>query len=580
MKQFLPSLFFLCVFNLSFAQNHDYIWQLGAFANNPDTLFGGTVIDFNEEPPSVYQQDRDMNIDVTMASACDSSGQLQFYTNGISINDATDQIMINGDSLNPGQFANDFASSGYFLIMSEIALPMPGQPSRYVLFHLKVETHPVYVLAITTLQLTTVDMSLNNGLGEVLTKNEVLLSDGRFGVVNAVKHANGRDWWVWVTYGRENKYKRFLLAAEGLFGPDQIDPNPDFCCPESTGSIIFSPDGTKAIRYDVGFKFYLYDYDRCTGELTNPRFVSLPNSNLGGGIAFSQNSRYLYLAYDAENIYQYDTWADDIEASQQTVAVYDGFRGYYGLRSSFYMMQLGPDGRIYITAPNSIEVMSYIDQPDLPGAACRMMQHGLHLPTMNRFTCPHYPYYRLGPLDGSPCDTLGLDNHPVAKYRYYQDSTDYLTVNFTDLSTYAPTEWLWDFGDGSVSQDTSPVHTFPQGGSYQVCLTVSNEYSSDTFCKTLQLGPSATGGEPEPQAEVTVFPNPAQSATNIRIGGDYLPRRAILTLYAATGQPALTQRLAAGWSVVPLEGLAPGLYFYEVRDEGRLLGSGKLVVTE
>lgn len=338
-------------------------------------------------------------------------------------------------------------------------------------------------------------------------------------------------------------------------------------------------------RYNVGLKLLVYDYDKCTGNLSNSKEITVPNSNWGGGVAFSQNSRYLYLAYDAENIYQYDTWADDIGASQQTIAVYDGYRGYYGLRSSFYMMQLGPDGRIYITAPNSIEVMSYIDQPDLPGAACRVMQHGLHLPTMNRFTCPHYPFYRLGPLDSSPCDTLGLDNHPVAKYRYYQDTTDYLTVNFTDLSTYAPTDWSWDFGDpnganGNTSQEASPVHTFSAGGTYEVCLTVSNQYSSDTFCKTLQLGPSATGGEFVPQAEVSVFPNPAQSSTNVRLGGDYLPQDAQFTLYSVTGQPVHTQRIMAGWVVMPLESLTPGLYFYEVKDEGRVLGTGKLVKVE
>ncbi|MCB0522751.1 MAG: PKD domain-containing protein [Saprospiraceae bacterium] len=570
----------LFLFGKLYPQNHDYVWLFGYAAYSPDTLFGGSVIDFNKEPPLVYEKDRDMNIFVTMASVCDSSGILQFYSNGISVQDTTDQLMVNGDSLNPGEYADSYQNFGYPLIMSEIVLPFSGQPSKYAILHLKIEDHPIYTLAVTTLYMTIVDMSLNNGLGEVVSKNQVLLSDGRYGTINAVKHANGRDWWIWVAYERENKYQRFLFSEGELVGPEQIDAEPSYCCPNSVGTIVFSPDGLKAARYNVAYKLFVYDHDRCSGELSNPKAVSLPNSNLGGGVAFSQNSRFLYIAYDAENIYQYDTWADNMAVSKVTVATYDGFLGYYGTRSSFLMLQLGPDGRIYITAPNSIEVLSYIDQPDRPGLDCRVVQHGLHLPNMNGFTCPHYPNYRLGPLDGSPCDTLGLDNQPVAKYRCYQDTSDYLTVEFTDLSTYAPTDWAWDFGDGTVSQDTSPVHTFPGGGTYEVCLTVSNPYSSDTFCKMLQLGPSATEGRPVPQAEISVFPNPAQSFTNVRLGGDYLPRNARFTLYAATGQPVHMQRVTAGWGTVPLEGLAPGIYFWEVMDEGRRLGGGKLVRVE
>ncbi|MEZ4962785.1 MAG: hypothetical protein R2830_23370 [Saprospiraceae bacterium] len=45
-------------------------------------------------------------------------------------------------------------------------------------------------------------------------------------------------------------------------------------------------------------------------------------------------------------------------------------------------------------------------------------------------------------------------------------------------------------------------------------------------------------------------------------------------------QPVHPQRGAAGWGVVPLEGLAPGLCFYEIKEEGRLLKSGKLVRVE
>ena len=49
-----------------------------------------------------------------------------------------------------------------------------------------------------------------------------------------------------------------------------------------------------------------------------------------------------------------------------------------------------------------------------------------------------------------------------------------LTVTFTDKSTGDPTEWNWNFGDGTDSTDKNPVHTYTSAGTYTVTLTVSN----------------------------------------------------------------------------------------------------------
>lgn len=47
-------------------------------------------------------------------------------------------------------------------------------------------------------------------------------------------------------------------------------------------------------------------------------------------------------------------------------------------------------------------------------------------------------------------------------------------IQFTDMSANA-LQWLWDFGDGSGSAETSPAHTYTQAGSYEVTLTVTGE---------------------------------------------------------------------------------------------------------
>ena len=70
------------------------------------------------------------------------------------------------------------------------------------------------------------------------------------------------------------------------------------------------------------------------------------------------------------------------------------------------------------------------------------------------------------------------------------------TVTFTDLSAGNPTSWKWDFGDGSTSTEQNPVHVYQQEGAYDVTLTVSNSYGSDTNKKTgmspVETVPAAT----------------------------------------------------------------------------------------
>jgi chitodextrinase len=48
-----------------------------------------------------------------------------------------------------------------------------------------------------------------------------------------------------------------------------------------------------------------------------------------------------------------------------------------------------------------------------------------------------------------------------------------LTLQLTDRSTGQITRHHWDFGDGMVSADPSPAHTFAQAGAYEVKLLVS-----------------------------------------------------------------------------------------------------------
>lgn len=70
-------------------------------------------------------------------------------------------------------------------------------------------------------------------------------------------------------------------------------------------------------------------------------------------------------------------------------------------------------------------------------------------------------------------------------------------VQFTDTSHAGPapiTQWSWNFGDGSVSTQRNPSHTYSTDGVYTVSLTVTNRYGSDTEVKTdyITVAPAST----------------------------------------------------------------------------------------
>ena len=58
------------------------------------------------------------------------------------------------------------------------------------------------------------------------------------------------------------------------------------------------------------------------------------------------------------------------------------------------------------------------------------------------------------------------------------------TVNFTDRSSGTIDSWSWDFGDGSISDEQNPVHTYVVPGNYTVSLTVTGPGGSDIETKS------------------------------------------------------------------------------------------------
>ncbi len=250
-------------------------------------------------------------------------------------------------------------------------------------------------------------MGQNGESGKVIEKNIPIISDTLdAGQLTAVKHANGTDWWIFSPQYASKRYYYFLMTADSLQGPfeQQVGGSSSYEG-QGGGQATFSPDGTKYARYTPQDDLFLFDFDRSTGQLSNFQFVPIVDSAFTGGLAFSPDSRFLYVS-SQHNIYQFDMEASDIEASKVVVAQYDGFRSP-SLPTTFYLAQLGPDCKIYINTANSVDHLHVIHQPDKKGLACQIEQHAIEMPARNFATMPYFPNYRLGPAgdEGWPCDS-------------------------------------------------------------------------------------------------------------------------------------------------------------------------------
>lgn len=82
--------------------------------------------------------------------------------------------------------------------------------------------------------------------------------------------------------------------------------------------------------------------------------------------------------------------------------------------------------------------------------------------------------------------TISVGTQLTADFTYDHSSGDDF-VQFHDKSTGGPTNWLWDFGDGTpTSAEQNPQHLYlnPNPDGYQVTLTVKNESASSVKTAT------------------------------------------------------------------------------------------------
>ncbi|WP_322743868.1 PKD domain-containing protein [Methanofollis aquaemaris] len=90
--------------------------------------------------------------------------------------------------------------------------------------------------------------------------------------------------------------------------------------------------------------------------------------------------------------------------------------------------------------------------------------------------------------------TRGEDEPPVADFSAYTLHDDLSSIQFSNNCTGTfPRSYFWDFGDGEISTEPNPFHSYlgMPYGYYTVKLTVTNSAGSDTVAKTFLRGYSS-----------------------------------------------------------------------------------------
>ncbi|MFN8143801.1 MAG: T9SS type A sorting domain-containing protein [Bacteroidia bacterium] len=460
----------------SSGQGISNIWVMGyesGFAG-----YGGTNIDFYHGYPDTSYVYREMNFRMTSSCISDSLGQLLFYTNGGYIANRNNDTMLNGDDINPGNYANDWKSRGFRITQGALTIPIPGNSTGYYLFHetiYEIEiTFMNYIYQPKELYCTKIDMTLDSGKGAVVYKNVPVISDTLLvGGITACKHANGRDWWLICHRYDSDIWYTLLITPYGIDGPFVQHAGP-YIYQGGNGQSVFSPDGSKFVRNTATENLDIYDFDRCDGLLSNWVHIDFQDTTNDAGASISPNSRYLYTS-EYPRVYQFDLQSTNIGASIDTIATYDGFYDPIPLfETSMYLHHLANDGKIYINTGTSTQWMHIINHPDSAGLACDLQQHSFKLPTVNAFTIPNYPNFFLGAEGGTICDSLitgipGAVPHTEAELFLFPNPVRNLLYVTTGRSSAFNEIRVFNLFEQIIQ---APIHEI-QNGAYQEINTSS-----------------------------------------------------------------------------------------------------------
>jgi hypothetical protein len=292
-----------------------------------------------------------------VASISNREGQLLFYTNGETVYTSGNTIMTNGTGL----------SSSGTSTQSVVIVPKP-ESNKYYLFTTDYNGSP------NGFEYSIVNMELQNGEGEVETKNIKLINSPLTEKVTACNNTSEDSYWIITHTSGDTSYYTYKLSSTGLSGP--IITNIGSTHNTARGYMKTSPDCSKLISllYDEDI-IDIFDFDVTGGTLSN--FISLTGMTFDVGpygLEFSSDSSKFYVSEGAgEKVYQFDlSYTSSTEMIDNVIEV-GNISG-----ASFGALQLAPDERIYLADYNNTN-LHIIHRPNGLGVQCNFESDGLSL---------------------------------------------------------------------------------------------------------------------------------------------------------------------------------------------------------
>jgi hypothetical protein len=283
MRQIYIILLFCINLNQLSAQGRNATWCFGDSAGIQFTAGGIVGI------TSVLQSQE------ASASISDTSGNLIFYTGSLGGNSSYYANIYN--SLNQSLFNGDSIISQTSITQGLLILPKANNSSKYLLLSLG---NIPNTITNVSLFLTEIDMSLNGGLGAAISKNQIIDSTFNYSEkMIAIKHGNGRDWWL---LNHQNNTDLFItrLISNNSIAFTLYQHTGNIYSGVGWGQMIANPTGDKIVVSDYSGILEKYDFDRCTGLLTN--YIDMSDVPLPGF------DRYYGASISAQNFYIIQLW--------------------------------------------------------------------------------------------------------------------------------------------------------------------------------------------------------------------------------------------------------------------------------
>jgi hypothetical protein len=365
MKRLLLSLTIFLTVTAVHGQKYGNIWQFGDHVG----------IDFNSCNPIVVNGS---NLGFEgCSSISDSTGQLLFYTNSDSVWNRLHNAMPNG-----------YLISNNGSLSQVIIIPKPLSTNLYYIITTKIQAG-----GSLTLQYHVIDISLNGGLGDVLSKNNVLSTSNITEQISATYHNNGTDIWLMTHEFGTSNFLAFLVSSSGIsetpiistVGPAHVAC---FSNINARGEIKFSPSGTKLAFNGNGVGgndpsniLTLCDFDKNTGIVSSP--INLPFSRGEFGLSFSPDNSKLYgttwkafnfTLSDYNYLYQFDLSSGVPSTIINSKQIIDSIQ----YPTSYGSLKIGPDGKIYLRHVGS-SYLGVINLPDQSGSTCNYVKNGFYI---------------------------------------------------------------------------------------------------------------------------------------------------------------------------------------------------------